>query len=515
VSNTARCTSCQSEIPVGSPAGLCPKCLMKAGFESHVASAIPESQPFVQQSSERSVPEAKVKPSAGAKSLTPTLPEELAVQFPQLEIIELIGKGGMGAVYKARQPNLDRLVAIKILSNHIESDSTFTERFQREAKALARLHHPGIVSVFDFGQTGSMYFLMMEYVDGLNLRQAIKAGTLTAQDALSIVPKICEALQFAHEEGVVHRDIKPENILIDKRGHLKIADFGLAKILDQAPDDFALTHTNQVLGTPKYMAPEQLEGTHGVDHRADIYSLGVVFYELLTGELPIGRFPLPSQKTSLDRRLDEVVLRALEKDPELRYQAADEFKTNVESVVQSSTDNVMASPPSEIRRRQLEARRSILTWGQPHRMCWLILCSSIGCYLMSMFLPAGYVDIDTPETKLRGTLMNGLEAFQAALRQGYTIWFANPILWVGWSLVVFRQRALGLLAGIVGLLFAAEPLLWQSQHGYSPKGLFWKRVIVLEFGYHVWFFSFLLFVVGMAFVMLRTELRRSRAKLVQ
>ena len=151
----------------------------------------------------------------------------------------------------------------------------------------------------------------MEFVDGVNLRQMLQSAKLSPAEALKIVPRICDALQYAHEEGVVHRDIKPENILIDKRGRLKIADFGLAKLLGPSAADFKLTATHQVMGTLHYMAPEQMERPLAVDHRADIYSLGVVFYEMLTGELPLGRFAPPSQKATIDVRLDDVVLRAL------------------------------------------------------------------------------------------------------------------------------------------------------------------------------------------------------------
>jgi predicted Ser/Thr protein kinase len=272
-------------------------------------------------------------PQAASSGFTPPAPEELAAHFPQLEILELLGRGGMGAVYKARQPGLDRLVALKILPREVHSDSAFAERFTREARALARLNHPNIVAVYDFGRTGDgLFYFVMEYVDGVNLRQAIEAGGMSPKDALAIVPQICDALQFAHDEGIVHRDIKPENILVDKRGRVKIADFGLAKLLGQEAADQQLTGTQQVMGTLRYMAPEQMEGSKSVDHRADIYSLGVVFYELLTGELPIGRFAPPSKKVQIDVRLDEVVLRALEKEPEQRYQQVSELKTEVESV---------------------------------------------------------------------------------------------------------------------------------------------------------------------------------------
>jgi len=139
---------------------------------------------------------------------------------------------------------------------------------------------------------------VMEFVDGLNLRQLLLNGKMAPGQALTIVPKICEALQYAHEQGIVHRDIKPENILLDKQGRVKIADFGIAKMMGVGDGQQALTGAKDVVGTPHYMAPEQLEKPLTVDHRADIYSLGVVFYEMLTGELPLGRFAPPSQITS-------------------------------------------------------------------------------------------------------------------------------------------------------------------------------------------------------------------------
>jgi serine/threonine protein kinase len=256
-------------------------------------------------------------------------PAELAPLFPQLEILELLGQGGMGAVYKARQTKLDRLVALKILPVGEERDTAFAERFAREARALAKLNHPNIVAVYDFGEAAGLYYFIMEFVDGTNLRQLLQTRQLDPSEALQIVPQICDALQYAHEEEIVHRDIKPENILLDKRGRVKIADFGLAKLLARSGSDLTLTGSRQVMGTLHYMAPEQIEKPHTVDHRADIYSLGVVFYEMLTGELPLGRFSPPSQKMPMDARLDDMVLRALAKEPEKRYQRIRELKMDV------------------------------------------------------------------------------------------------------------------------------------------------------------------------------------------
>ena len=241
---------------------------------------------------------------------------------------------------------------LKILPPEVGKDPDFTERFMREARALAKLNHSSIVAVYEFGEVDGLYYFVMEYVDGANLRQTIAAGGLTPPEALAIVPQICDALQFAHDEGVVHRDIKPENILIDKRGRVKIADFGLAKLLGVDAEDssverpFTLTGTRQILGTLHYMAPEQLQGSSAVDHRADIYSLGVVFYEMLTGELPIGRFEPPSKKVQIDVRLDEVVLRSLETTPERRYQHASDVKTGVESITDAKDTPHPAAQPA-------------------------------------------------------------------------------------------------------------------------------------------------------------------------
>src|SRR5262249_12953133 len=163
----------------------------------------------------------------------------------QLEILELLGEGGMGAVYKARQRGLDRLVALKILPPRASQDPAFAERFTREAQALARLSHPNIVAVHDFGHAGGLYYFLMDYVDAVNRRQTLRAGQLQPEQALHIIPPLCEALQYAHDEGIVHRDIKPENILLDKKGRVKIADFGLARLLGQAPADFRLTGVGQ------------------------------------------------------------------------------------------------------------------------------------------------------------------------------------------------------------------------------------------------------------------------------
>ena len=279
-----------------------------------------------------------LEPDKGRGFKPPSI-DQIAKLFPQLEIIALLGAGGMGAVYKARQKGLDRLVALKILPEEFDHDVKFALRFTREARTLAKLNHPNIVSVFEFANVDDVYYFLMEFVDGSTLRDVVRAGQLAPEHALAIVPHLCDALQYAHDQGFVHRDIKPENILMAKDGAVKIADFGLSRLVGNENQATNLTQTHQVLGTPRYMAPEQLEGSHRVDHRADIYSLGVVFYEMLTGELPVGRFEPPSHKVHIDVRLDEVVLRTLEREPQQRYQAASEIKSDLQSISSTPTSS--------------------------------------------------------------------------------------------------------------------------------------------------------------------------------
>ncbi len=336
--NGNTCPQCGAALPAGALAGLCPACLLKQGAA------------------------ADTEPPSGAAPFTPPSVTELAKLFPQLEILSLVGQGGMGAVYKARQKQLDRIVALKILPPAVSHDPKFAGRFAREAKALAKLNHPNIVTLYEFGQADGLFYFLMEFMDGMNLRQLLNAGRVTPKEALAIVPPICDALQFAHDRGIVHRDIKPENILLSKDGHVKIADFGVAKIVANEPAIAvaagtvaplpAQTDAGLVMGTPQYMAPEQTEHPSEVDHRADIYSLGVVFYQMLTGELPKGQFEPPSKKVVIDVRLDEVVLRALEKEPSRRYQQVSEVKTQVETIATTppspgaSAQTVPASAPA-------------------------------------------------------------------------------------------------------------------------------------------------------------------------
>jgi serine/threonine protein kinase len=276
------------------------------------------------------------KTTGGGWRWEPPTPEELQRMLPQYEVQMLIGRGGMGAVYKGIQLSLDRLVAIKLLPPAIEQqDSAFAERFKNEARLMGRMNHPAIVSVYDFGRTtdGQLYFVM-EYVDGTDVQRMIaREGRLPPEHALAVTAHLCDALGYAHKQGVVHRDIKPSNVLIDSDGRVKVADFGLAKITNSAKNS-GLTQTGMAMGTPDYVAPEALTLGVDVDGRADIYAVGVMLYQMLTGDIPRGMFRMPSQKfQSIDPRFDGIVRRALEHDREERYQTSLELRRDLDVIL--------------------------------------------------------------------------------------------------------------------------------------------------------------------------------------
>jgi tRNA A-37 threonylcarbamoyl transferase component Bud32 len=404
MSETRECPHCGKPLPTVAVGGLCPECMLRLGA-SHPTDW----------------PDETAVGAVGDDRPPPPAPEEMARHFPQLEVLACLGRGGMGVVYQARQPKLNRLVALKVLAPERGTDAKFAERFAQEAQTLARLSHPNIVAVYDFGETNGIYYLLMEYVEGRSLRDLLRAGQITPERALAIVPPICEALQFAHQHGVVHRDIKPENVLLDREGRVKIADFGVAKLLGEPRRHPALTEDRQVIGTPHYMAPEQVERPQLVDHRADIYSLGVVFYEMLTGELPLGRFAPPSRKVGVDVSLDEVVLHALEKEPDRRYQHASEVKTDVEGIAVKSRD---AAFESKQRTRSSESE-------QPLR-------------------PAAPLPATRHVTKFKGSRMLGLGAVPPLLWLS-VVWMFGVAIWQ-WVSFPHEPRWIQLLLA-AGLLY--------------------------------------------------------------
>lgn len=253
-------------------------------------------------------------------------PAELSEIFPDLEIQDLIGTGGMGCVFEARQKKLDRVIALKILPRELASDSLFAERFSREARAMARLNHPNVIRVYDYGRARDVCYLVMEHMDGMNLRELLDAGRLTPEESLRIFEQVCDGLAFAHREGVVHRDIKPENILFSRDGHVSLADFGLARLAMDSSCEVSLTQTRQAMGTLNYMAPEQWENPKAVDHRADIYALGILLYELLTGRVPRGSFPPASSLAAVPQPVDDVIHRSLQVAPDQRFASVEEMR---------------------------------------------------------------------------------------------------------------------------------------------------------------------------------------------
>ncbi|HUV63660.1 MAG TPA: serine/threonine-protein kinase [Sedimentisphaerales bacterium] len=435
------CSECGRSLPADAPQGLCPQCLIKLGLPTGA-----EVQDAASPDKPNDIPTSGT-PSAG---FVPPEPGVLAEQFPQFEILDLLGQGGMGAVYKARQRQLDRVVALKILPPQIGRTEAFAERFTREARSLARLSHPGIVMVYDFGHTeAGLYYFVMEFVDGTDLRHVIRSAQLSPAEALSVVPQICEALQYAHEEGVVHRDIKPENIMLNKKGQIKITDFGLAKLLDQPATAHTLTQAGQRMGTPHYMAPEQIEHPHLVDHRADIYSLGVVFYEMLTGELPLGRFPLPSNKVHIDVRLDEVVLKTLEKEPERRYQHASEVKIDVETI---SSESHVSGPAAEAAE---EPEEDDGTKAVRHRV-WipavgLLVAGGINCLAVVGLVIAAVVGLLAKGFSGRLVIFGFLPGAGNAVVLAVTVAYAVFVVLGGWNLMQLRSRRLALWGSILAL----------------------------------------------------------------
>ncbi|MHB1082387.1 MAG: serine/threonine-protein kinase [Prosthecobacter sp.] len=286
--------------------------------------------------SDSSNPIPPPKTTGGGWRWEPPTPAELQEILPQYEVHMLVGRGGMGAVYKGLQLSLDRAVAIKLLPPAIErQDLAFAERFKNEARLMGRMNHPAIVSVYDFGRTsdGQLYFVM-EYVDGTDVQRMIaREGKLPQEHALAITAHLCDALGYAHKQGIVHRDIKPSNVLIDIEGRVKVADFGLAKLSDKTQNS-GLTQTGMAMGTPDYVAPEALMFGSDVDGRADIYAVGVMLYQMLTGDIPRGMFKMPSQKfRSIDPRFDAIIRRALEHDREERYQSSHELRQALDIIL--------------------------------------------------------------------------------------------------------------------------------------------------------------------------------------
>jgi serine/threonine-protein kinase len=294
------------------------------------------------------------------------------------ELEELVGKGGMSSVYRAKDRLLERTVAIKLLHEHYSRDDDYVERFRREARAAAQLSHPNIVTVIDRGEDGGRQFIVFEYIDGQNLKQLVESkGRLPVRTALELGIEIGRALAFAHESGLVHRDVKPQNVLLGN-GEVKVTDFGIARSADVT---HGLTQTGTVLGTSDYIAPEQASG-QAVSVLSDVYSLGVVIYELLAGEPPYKgdnflavamrhvNDPVPSiaeARPDVPLRLDAALRRAMAKRSDERFPSMADFVNELEAVLESlgqpDSDRTAIMPPTApARPRRRSRRRLVAPW---------------------------------------------------------------------------------------------------------------------------------------------------------
>ncbi len=323
---------------------------------------------------------------------------EVAGQF---RIVKRIGSGGMGSVYQAEQPEMNRHVAIKILHPRYLSRSDLVSRFRREARAMSHLSHPNTARVFLYGQLedGACYFVM-EYLEGRNLAQVVRAeGPMPPERAVPIMTQVCGALDEAHQAGIIHRDLKPENIFLTVQGGIedypKVLDFGLAKVTEKqmAPGSMILTREGMVFGTPEFMSPEQARGQK-LDPRSDIYSLGVIVYELLTGKLPFearqsiefiqlhaNEAPIPLSQRVPGRTfapaLEAAVMKALAKDRDDRYATAQEFGAALEQALKGETSPTPDPHPAPVKRsadappQQLNPQAIVAP--PPSKLPWVVL----------------------------------------------------------------------------------------------------------------------------------------------
>lgn len=307
-------------------------------------------------------------------TFTPPPLEELQALLPQFQFTGFLAQGGMGAVYSAYQTSLERHVAIKVLPPELSADEAFATQFTMEARAMAKLNHPHLIGVYDFGEVGGMLFIVMELVSGGSLYESVYGQQIDPATAATIVAKLARGLAHAHQMGLLHRDVKPANVLLSEAGEPKIGDFGLAhKIGEQENED-------AIYGTPGYTAPEVLTQPDQVDQRCDVFSLGVVLYELLTAQLPSDHFQPASALCTSDRKLDEIINRALQPDPAHRYQTADELAADLESAVTRLTSAVQ---------RPALAVGNVTATTQPVRLKSASSGSGILAFLLLLLIAGG------------------------------------------------------------------------------------------------------------------------------
>jgi eukaryotic-like serine/threonine-protein kinase len=389
------------------------------------------------------------------------------------KIEKLLGTGGMGEVYLARDRKLDRLIALKILPWHFVADADRLERFQREARALSSLNHPNLITIYEVGEDKGVHFIAMEFVEGQTLSSL--RGKLSLKELLSIVAQAAEALAAAHQSGIVHRDIKPDNVMVRPDGYAKVLDFGLVKLTETAPaqPDVAKTQLGVAMGTLAYMSPEQATG-EPVDHRTDIWSLGVVLYELVTGHRPftgetrqatinsiLSSEPGPATvlDPSLPSEVDLVLNKALEKDRDLRYQTASDFRADIRRLLRA----IDSSPTASSRRSFSGAVRPFVQrrWLRPVLACAAIAAAVLLVWFLMKSRPGG------PDwsraAHLQLTNLPGTEFFPVLTPDGKSFVYASD---ENGNFDLFVQRVGGKKATPLTPNTPSD----ESQPSYSPNG---------------------------------------------
>src|SRR5258705_2918507 len=324
------CRKCGAKIFSSAPEGLCPRCVLKSALGNFPDSAVaggvgPGRSDTPSAADENGAPNNKKSASAA----------ELLGELGDYELLEEVGRGGQGVVFRARQKSLNRTVALKVISLGQWASKAHLKRFRLEAEAAARLEHPGIVPIHEVGERDGSCYFSMKFIEGGQLDEVVKQAPMSIRQAAELIAKVARTVHYAHEHGILHRDIKPGNILLDQKGQPHLTDFGLARLVES---ESTVTRTLEVLGTPSYMAPEQAVGNNDVvSSVTDVYGLGAVLYQLLTGHAPfaggttyetikllLDTEPRPPRllNPKIDRDLSTICLKCLEKDPKLRYASA-------------------------------------------------------------------------------------------------------------------------------------------------------------------------------------------------
>src|SRR5215831_15749771 len=323
------CRKCGAKILSDAPEGLCGRCVLKAALGAFAAARVAGGEGGSASPKTINAFGECVPPDRSARAA------ELLGDFGDYELLEEVGRGGQGVVYRAHQKSLNRTVALKMISVGSWATEAHLKRFRREAEAAARLEHPGIVPIHEVGERDGSCYFSMRFVEGGQLDQVIKREPMSIRQAAELISKVARTVHYAHEHGIVHRDIKPGNILLDAKGEPLLTDFGLARLVEA---ESTVTRTKEVMGTPSYMAPEQAVGNNAaVSSATDVYGLGAVLYQLLTGHPPFAggttyetiKLVLDTEprqprllNPKIDRDLSTICLKCLEKDPKRRYSSA-------------------------------------------------------------------------------------------------------------------------------------------------------------------------------------------------